>query len=152
MRVSRYLLSDILLYIFPVKNISNMSSRLPILYSTTEAGGSCLGSTWDVTKYTTVKDVFFRTLLCHLSQTWMCHKPTSGLLNLMLSSSLRSDKIYQCKKYYNGHALLCYLSQTGMFNKPTHGLFNKTSCLAPAFDVTKVYYFCHILLWYLSQT
>jgi hypothetical protein len=34
LRVSRHLLSDILLYIFPVKNISNMSSRFPTLYST----------------------------------------------------------------------------------------------------------------------
>jgi hypothetical protein len=79
--------------------------------------------------------MFFRTLLCHLSQTCMCEKPTSGLLNFMLISSLRSDKIYQCKKYYNGHALLCCFSQTWMFNKPTHGLLNKTSCLAPAFVV-----------------
>jgi len=34
LRVSRYLLSDILLYIFPLKNFSNMSSRFPILYFT----------------------------------------------------------------------------------------------------------------------
>ena len=34
LRASRHLLSDILLYIFPVKNISNMSSRFPTLYST----------------------------------------------------------------------------------------------------------------------
>jgi hypothetical protein len=35
LRDSEYLLSDTLLYVFPVKNISNATSRFPILYSTT---------------------------------------------------------------------------------------------------------------------
>ena len=34
LRDSQYLLSDALLYVFPVKNISNANSRFPILYST----------------------------------------------------------------------------------------------------------------------
>ena len=34
LRDSQYLLSDALLYVFPVKNISNATSRFPILYST----------------------------------------------------------------------------------------------------------------------
>jgi hypothetical protein len=38
LRDSEYLLSDALLYVFPVKNISNATSRFPILYSTSHAG------------------------------------------------------------------------------------------------------------------
>jgi len=34
LRDSKHLLSDTLLYVFPVKNISNVTSRFPILYST----------------------------------------------------------------------------------------------------------------------